>query len=101
MPERTFTYHVLRFADEHQATELTFRLLEIVERAFAARAPGADDVVVWTSSPWAPDRELYLSDAAYQLAQSSGFTLRADREISRADLPPARALLIDHSDRRA
>ncbi|MGH7710336.1 MAG: hypothetical protein ACREOG_03580, partial [Gemmatimonadaceae bacterium] len=73
-------YHVLRFADERHATEVTLRLLELVERALGNGERGPDGVVVWTSSPWAADRELYLSDAALRLAEQSRLGLEVDRE---------------------
>lgn len=100
MPERARKYHVVRFDDVVTATEMTVRLLETVERAIAAGVRSADGIVVWTSSPWAADRELFLSDAALRLAQGAGLEFHVDREIDRGDLPRLKALLIDAMDTR-
>jgi hypothetical protein len=100
MPERPRKYHVVRFDDELLATEMTVRLLETVERVIAAGACGADGIVVWTSSPWASNRELYLSDATLRLAQQAGLEFQVERELDRSDLPRLKALLIDAFDAR-
>ncbi|HEY7566671.1 MAG TPA: hypothetical protein VH762_03825 [Gemmatimonadaceae bacterium] len=100
MPERVATYHVIRFDDEMRATEMTVRLLETVERAIAAGMRYPDGIVVWTSSPWSDDRELYLSDATLRLAQQAGLELQVHRVIERGDLPRLKALLIDAFDAR-
>ena len=100
MPERPRKYHVVRFDDEMLATEMTVRLIETVERAIAAGARCADGIVVWTSSPWSSDRELYLSDATLRLVQQAGLEFQVEREIDRGDLPRLKALLIDAFDAR-
>jgi hypothetical protein len=100
MPERARKYHVVRFDNELVATEITVRLLETVERAIAMGVRFADGIVVWTSSPWSTDRELFLSDAALRLAQQAGLELPVNREIDRGDLPRLKALLIDAMDAR-
>lgn len=94
MPERPRRYHVVRFDDELLATEMTVRLLDTVERAMAT-GEHADGIVVWTSSPWSSERELFLSGATLSLALQAGLELHVDREIDRDDLPRLKALLID------
>lgn len=100
MPERARKYHVVRFDNELLATSMTVRLLETVERAIAAGVHCADGIVVWTSAPWASDRELYLSDGAHKLAQQAGLELQVNRELDRGDLPHLKALLIDVMEAR-
>lgn len=100
MPERARKYHVVRFDNELLATEMTVRLLETVERAIAAGVHCVDGIVVWTSSPWSTDRELFLSDGAHRLAQQAGLELLVNRELDRGDLPRLKALLIDAMDAR-
>ena len=100
MPERVAKYHVIRFEDAVLATEMTVRLLETVERAIAAGVRCADGIVVWTSSPWSDDRELYISDATFRLAQQAGLELQVHREIEQGGLPRLKALLIDAFDAR-
>jgi hypothetical protein len=94
MPERTRKYHVVRFDNELHANEITLRLFETVERAAATGVRGADRLLVWTSSPWASDRELFLSDGALTVARQAGLALRVDREIDQGELPRHKALLI-------
>lgn len=94
MPENPRRYHVVRFDNDLHANNMTLRLFEMAERAAAAAVRRADEIIVWTSSPWSSDRELFLSDGALTLAQQIGLALRVDREIDHRDLPRHKALLI-------
>jgi hypothetical protein len=82
------------------ATAMTVRLLETAERGIAAGVRCVDGIVVWTSSPWSSDRELFLSDTTLTLTQQAGLELHVDREIDRGDLPRLKALPIDAMDAR-
>jgi hypothetical protein len=94
MPDGAGRYHVVRFDDDLVANEVTLRLFEVAEAVAASSVRGTDRIVVWTSSPWAKERELFLSDGALTAAQQAGLALRVDREVDHAGLPVLKALLI-------
>ncbi|HJU75201.1 MAG TPA: hypothetical protein VJ717_15775 [Gemmatimonadaceae bacterium] len=94
MPERVRKYYVVRFDDDIRANEIKLRLFDMAERVATSNVRYADDIVVWTTSPFSTVPELFLSDGALTLAQQAGLALRVDREIDHSDLPRHKALLV-------